>query len=88
MGRTAKVAISLPEELLSVVEKTRQVRGESRSQFFRRAAEALVARECEAELDRQYIEAYRRMPEQIDEGLLRAGLEVMAAEPWDEEDDW
>ena len=37
MGKTAKVAISLPEDILKVVEKERKARGESRSEFFRQA---------------------------------------------------
>ena len=35
MPRIAKVAISLPEEMLRAVEKERKAMGESRSEFFR-----------------------------------------------------
>ena len=37
MGKSAKVAISLPEDVLEAVEAERKVKGESRSKFFRRA---------------------------------------------------
>ena len=40
MKRTVKVAISLPKELLSQVDRVRRRRGESRSQYFRDAAAA------------------------------------------------
>ncbi|MFW6126413.1 MAG: ribbon-helix-helix protein, CopG family, partial [Chloroflexota bacterium] len=36
MSRIAKVAISLPEEVLKAVEEQRIAHGESRSDFFRR----------------------------------------------------
>lgn len=39
MGKSAKVAISLPGDILEAVETERKAKGESRSQFFRRAAE-------------------------------------------------
>ncbi len=42
MGKSAKVAISLPEIVLRAVEKERKAKGESRSAFFRRAAERLL----------------------------------------------
>lgn len=38
MNKSAKVAISLPEHILKAIEKERKTRGESRSEFFRRAA--------------------------------------------------
>ena len=34
MDKSAKVAISLPENVLKAIEKERKVRGESRSEFF------------------------------------------------------
>lgn len=79
-----KVAISLPQELLTAVEDARRRRGETRSQFFRRAAEALISAESEDERDRRYILAYRQIPETVDEGLYAAGLQALAQEPWEE----
>ena len=37
MSKTTKIAISLPEEVLTAVEREREGSGESRSQIFRRA---------------------------------------------------
>ncbi len=85
----AKIAISLPDDVLRDVEKERQASGESRSQFFRRAAIALLKRQREREWDQQYIRAYQEMPETEEEfaGLRSAGLEVLAELPWDEGDE-
>ena len=40
--KSAKVAISLPEDALEAVETKWKAKGESRSEFFRRAIEMLV----------------------------------------------
>ncbi len=39
MPKTSKIAISLPEEVLTAVEREREESGESRSQIFRRAVD-------------------------------------------------
>ena len=86
MPRSAKGSISLPEQLLGDIEETRRLYGESRSQFFRRAAEVLIGAQRQQELDEQYIAAYRAIPEVVDEGLYQAGLAAIAQEPWEEEE--
>ena len=85
----AKIAISLPDDVLQAVEKERELTGESRSEFFRRAAKALLKQKAREERDREYIRAYRDMPETSDEfeGLRSASLEALAELPWDESDD-
>ena len=85
----AKIAISLPDDVLRDVEKERQASGETRSEFFRRAVVALLKQKREREWDRQYISAYQEMPETPEEfgGLLAGGLEALAQEPWDEGDE-
>lgn len=84
MQGVARVAISLPEDLLEAVEVARKRRGESRSVFFRRAAEQLIAAQREQAWDEDYIAAYRAMPEEVDAGLLAAAFAALASEPWDE----
>ena len=81
----AKIAISLPEEMLQAVEKERLACGESRSQFFRRAVEQLLRREREREWDEQYVRAYQLYPETAEEvALAEATLGYAFAEsPWD-----
>jgi len=85
MGKTAKVAISLPESILMAVEDERKARGESRSEFFRRAAEKLLKEEREALAVRQYLRGYLEMPESAEEveAIHRAGITLLAEEPWE-----
>ena len=85
----AKIAISLPDDVLQAVEKERELTGESRSEFFRRAAKALLQQKQREERDREYIRAYREMPETVEEfaGVRSAGLQVLAELPWDEGDE-
>ena len=85
----AKIAISLPDDVLQEVEKERSASGETRSEFFRRAVKALLKREREREAVEQYVRAYQEMPETEEEfaGLRSAGLEALAELPWDEGDE-
>ncbi|MBI2872522.1 MAG: ribbon-helix-helix protein, CopG family [Chloroflexi bacterium] len=89
MTKAAKVAISLPEELLQCIEMERQATGETRSEFLRRAVEAFLLRERERELDEQYVRGYLETPETSEEvgGMYRAGLAALAQEPWEDGDD-
>jgi metal-responsive CopG/Arc/MetJ family transcriptional regulator len=84
MGKTAKVAISLPEDLLVAVEMERRVKGESRSEFFRKAAETRLKQERESSAIRDYVRGYQQYPESAEEveAADRAGSAVLAAEPW------
>ena len=83
----AKIAISLPDEALQAVEKERKLSGESRSEFFRRAAKALLKQKQREEQDREYIRAYTETPETEEElGWLQASSQaVLAAYPWDDD---
>jgi metal-responsive CopG/Arc/MetJ family transcriptional regulator len=84
MSKTAKIAISLPSEILDAVERERDQRGESRSQFFRRAVETLLRQKQEQELSEQYIRAYQQTPETAEEikAARRAASTILAEEPW------
>ncbi len=85
MDKSAKVAISLPEHVLKAIEKERKARGESRSEFFRRAAEKLLKQEQEAKAVEAYIRGYRAVPESSEEveAVHRTGVAVLAEEPWE-----
>jgi metal-responsive CopG/Arc/MetJ family transcriptional regulator len=84
----AKIAISLPDEVLQAVERERLVKGESRSAFFRRAVEQLLRREREREADERYVRGYLEFPETEEElAWAQLGLAALAADPWDEGDD-
>ncbi len=84
MAKIAKVAISLPEEMLTAVEKERQLKGESRSEFFRRAVEARLKQEHESSAIRDYVRGYRQYPESPEEveAAHSAASAVLANEPW------
>lgn len=84
----AKIAISLPDDVLQAVERERELSGESRSEFFRRAAKALIKQKQREEQEREYIRGYTEMPETDEEfaGLRSASLAVLADLPWDESD--
>jgi metal-responsive CopG/Arc/MetJ family transcriptional regulator len=83
----AKIAISLPDKTLEEIEKERFARGESRSQFVRRAVEAYFRQKQEKEWEAQYIQGYLDMPETEEDlgGLLGLGLGALADEPWDKQ---
>ena len=85
MSKIAKVAISLPEDVLQAVEMERQAKGESHSQFFRRAAERLLKQERESSAVKDYVRGYQEMPESAEEveAAHRAGSAVLAEEPWE-----
>jgi len=86
VNKTSKIAISLPEDVLTVIEIQRQESGESRSQFFRRAVDMLLKHQREQELSEQYLRAYREMPETKREiaAARRNARAILSQEPWDE----
>jgi metal-responsive CopG/Arc/MetJ family transcriptional regulator len=93
MGRAAKVTISLPEGVLDQVERERNARDETRSEFILRAVEDYLRRERERRDVEQYIRGYQEFPEAADEELMawvEAGYAGLAhafrdEEPWPEE---
>ena len=84
MPKVTKIAISLPEEVLTAIEREREGSGESRSQIFRRAVELLLRQRKELEMSEQYTRAYRKSPETSEEiaAARRASSAVLAEEPW------
>lgn len=85
MRKVAKIAISLPEDVLEIVERERRSKGESRSEFFRRAVEVLLRQQQERLAAEEYLRGYRRMPDTAEEieAVHRAGATVLAGEPWE-----
>ena len=84
MSKTSKIGISLPEEMLTAVEKERQQSGESRSQIFRRAVDLLLRQQKERKMSEQYIRAYQQLPETEEEidAARRAASSILTEEPW------
>ena len=85
MGKIGKVAISLPEDILAAVETERRTKGESRSEFFRRAVEMRLKEEWQSSAVREYVRGYQKCPESSEEveAAHRAGSAILAAEPWE-----
>ena len=84
MSKSAKVAISLPEDVLEAVEMERKAKGESRSQFFRRAIERFLKQERESSAVKAYVRGYQEVPESVAEveAAHRAGSAILAEELW------
>ena len=84
MPKTTKIAISLPEEVFSAVERERKESGESRSELFRRAVEMLLRRRQERDMSERYIRAYEQSPETKEEieAARHAASAILAEESW------
>lgn len=82
-GRTVKVAISLPADLLASIDRARRRTGANRSSYLRTAAEAQLRLEDD-DVDR-YVAAYRAQPETPAEiaAASAAAAQVLAVEPFD-----
>lgn len=88
MASTAeKIGISVDREVLRRAERLRKTTGESRSALFSRALLQLVAEAERAERVKEYVEAYRREPEQVDDAEVAHALAArsLASIPWDDE---
>ena len=84
MDKSTKIAISLPKHVLKAVEEERKARGESRSEFFRRAVEKMIRQNQESREVESYILGYRAIPESAEEveAAHKAGVVVLTEEPW------
>ena len=83
----AKIAISIPDELLEAVEQERHSTGASRSQVFRDAVEEHLRRAKEREDVQRYIRGYQKYPETRNERVVAESTLHYAfdAESWEEE---
>ena len=83
--KVAKVAISLPPNVLRIVDKECKARGKSRSQFFGHAVEALLRETKEQKAVQRYIQGYREQPEtQAEiETATQTSQTVLSQEPWE-----
>jgi len=62
-----KVAVSIPKDLYQALERARKKNGKSRSAVVQDALRHWLNQQREAEMVRQYVEGYRRMPETEEE---------------------
>ena len=84
MSKAARITITVPDTVLDAVERERSVRNESRSEFFRRAAEARLLNRADSDADERYIRGYQQKPETPEELLLSESLAVvgLGEEAW------
>ena len=85
MPTSTKVSISLPKATLETADRERRETGESRSQFFRRAVEALIEQQRRSAAVERYVQGYVAEPEEeYDVDVVdRLGEETLGQEPWD-----
>lgn len=87
MPKVARIAISLPKDLLVRIERERKAAGQTRSGWIRRALEALLAARRKADRVAEDRAAYERMPEtpeEIAESMAWAlQPDVWKDLPWD-----
>jgi metal-responsive CopG/Arc/MetJ family transcriptional regulator len=83
MSRT-QTLVQLNEALLRRLDERAAGEGRSRSALIRDAIEAYLFDEEEAEISRQIVEGYERIPETEEEiaGAEREAREAIREEPW------
>lgn len=85
MPKTAKISISLPDDVLARADRERKTSGESRSELFRRALEVLFRQQQREAAVRHYVEGYVAEPETPYE---IAAAESAARAVWGDEEEW
>ncbi|MBI1977015.1 MAG: ribbon-helix-helix protein, CopG family [Candidatus Omnitrophica bacterium] len=76
MSKVIKTAISLPLQEFKIIESLRRQTRQSRSKILLEAIHTWLKARKNQELERRYVEGYRRHPEKITEvgALLKAGI--------------
>ncbi len=84
----AKIAISLPDDVLQEIESERLAAGETRSEYFRRAVRAYFQNKRQKRAIEKYIQGYLKYPETEDEiSLAEYTAHLAFAEnPWESDD--
>ncbi|MGH7859309.1 MAG: hypothetical protein ACREQY_18440 [Candidatus Binatia bacterium] len=82
--KTTIVQVPVNAEFLSRIDETAGLVSESRAQFMREACRQRLKRIEEKELERRYVEGYRRHPEKDSWGRAAAKLlsGTLAGEKW------
>lgn len=82
MPKTAKISISLPTDILVHADRERLESGESRSELFRRALEALFREKRREAAIGRYVDGYVAEPESEYEV---SSAEAVSTDVWKEE---
>ena len=83
MKNVAKVAVSIPIDILRSLERTRARLRKTRSAAVTEAIETWLRGEEVGEDDRRYVEGYLRHPESSGESAAVAEAVVKTWEPWE-----
>ncbi len=80
--KSAKVAVSLPEDTLRAVEHARRRAGLTRSAVFQEAVEIWLRQHVLDSDEKRYVKGYLRRPERSDEAAAVAAAVSATWEPW------
>jgi metal-responsive CopG/Arc/MetJ family transcriptional regulator len=85
MTTSAKISISLPRPTLEQADRARQITGDSRSEFFRRAVEEYLRQEKRREAIDRYVAGYVAEPESAydKESSEQTATDALSGEPWE-----
>lgn len=80
------IQVPMDEKLLHAVDRRARAKSSSRAALIRTACQEYLRILEEEELDRRYVEGYRRKPEKpgVGEAGAKMAAEVLAREDWDE----
>jgi len=84
MPKSAKISISLPDEVLRRADRERRESGESRSELFRRALEVLFREQRREAAINRYVDGYVAEPEtEYEVSAAEASGRAVWEEDWD-----
>lgn len=80
------IQVPMNEKLLQALNRKAKVQRLTRAELIRVACQQYLRRLEEEELERRYVEGYRRKPEKLDVGKAGAQLagQIWSREGWDE----
>ena len=83
----ASINLTLPDDMLEIIERERASMGETQSEFFVRLIDAFAERQKEAEDIERYKRGYEKYPETEEEIALSMALahDALEASPLDKE---
>lgn len=79
----AKIAVSLPEETLRALDRTRKTKALTRSAAIAEAVREWASGAAPSSADRRYAQAYLEKPEHLAESAAVAEAVVAGWEPWE-----
>lgn len=83
MKSVAKVAVSIPVDTLTSLERVRVRLRKTRSRAITEAVERWLQSEEGGEDERRYVEGYLQRPERVNEAAAVATAVVATWEPWE-----